>query len=1256
MKLGNADKSKLGLKNIDEKYVSNGEINFDFESSHSVIVEIVQESKKVLDLGCSDGIIGNYLNKYKNCDVYGCDINDESIKIAISRNCYKKIFHADLDKDQTLDKSLELNSFDYVIIADVLEHLKNPENIIEIACKYLKNNGEILVCVPNVTHENIIINLLNEKFNYNDLGILDNTHLRFFTENSFIDFINNINSRLTNYSLKCELVKKIRFCDEDDYYDNREIINLIDGKNFFTLQLVFSIKKVEKGFVNLYNDEQKNTELIEKKLHIEKDILFEDISSLSIEKNKLEKENIELRNLINQKNADIYYLQSINNGYNFKMYRIASFLRKFLLKLFPYGSLRRKMISMLKKVIKRLFMILLIILKNIFKLFSTKKFRRKLLRKIKYHNFISKLVGVVPFSKYLTEYIEIENKMYPIEKIFVTSKTIGVHLHLYYVDLADEFVNYLSNIPYQFDLYISISDKKYLRKIKRKFKKILNLNKLVIKVSENSGRDFGPMFVLFGDYLKKYDYILHIHSKKSLRTGCEQDGWRNYLLRSILGSPYRVVNIISQMENYDIGTVYQDDYSDCVYWCHTWLGSAGIAREYLKKLEIEYEDKYLDFSAGSMFFVKTDAIRQLFDLNLTWDDFGVEENKSDGTLAYFFERIFVLLAQKNQYSFSVYNEKRAKFLYNYSIKGFDSYNSINIYNLFEYLDNFKVITFDIFDTLITRKIYNPDDIYSIIESRLPFCKDMIPNGLLSLRKEAELLARNKHKKDVNIHQIYNEFSELSNLDLDTIETIKSMEIDLELDLCIPRIDMLKVYNKLLEKNKQIILISDMYLTKDIIEKMLDKCGYRNYFDLIISCEVNKRKDSGTMWNYFFEKYKNSSTIHIGDNEQSDIHIPCNLGKNFFHVIQGKKIYELSNLYYKKQLNYDTKLIQGLLVNKCLFNSPFYNKNYNLNDLGYGILGPLLLKFAQYLKQISKDYDEILFFAREGYYLEKIYKKLYPDDDKIKYFLISRRAVTVANIQSKKDIMKIFNTNYKGSIRKLFYHRLGIYLDDIDDIEVCCPNQNSIVEKYVDDNIEIILKNAKKERENYLKYINKKINNIDSRILAVDLGYSGTSQYELSKLINKKIDGAYFIVSDNLKPFSIGCKVFSCYNDVIYDKSFDNNPLGRYSLILESFLTAPDGQLICFDENSFPKFLYESKKNEIIKLLDKIYEGIIDFINDYLSINNKNINEINIDKDFLVHIFQKFVESKRFDEEMIKVFKVEDFYCGNNILDVMSHIF
>ena len=133
MMLGNSNKNLLGLRDNKKKYISNDDISFEFESSHSEIVKLVKENTKVLDLGCSDGIIGKYLKKHKNCVVYGCDINESSLNIVKESRCYEEVFYADLDSDKVLNKTLDFNSFDYIIISDVLEHLKNPENIIRRA-------------------------------------------------------------------------------------------------------------------------------------------------------------------------------------------------------------------------------------------------------------------------------------------------------------------------------------------------------------------------------------------------------------------------------------------------------------------------------------------------------------------------------------------------------------------------------------------------------------------------------------------------------------------------------------------------------------------------------------------------------------------------------------------------------------------------------------------------------------------------------------------------------------------------------------------------------------------------------------------------------------------------------------------------------------------------------------------------------------------------------------------------------------------
>ena len=106
---------------------------------------------------------------------------------------------------------------------------------------------------------------------------------------------------------------------------------------------------------------------------------------------------------------------------------------------------------------------------------------------------------------------------------------LAVQLHLYYEDLTEEFCEELSHIPTNFDLYVSVkkglSDSK-IAVLDKKFNEISNLKKCVIRRTENRGRDIAPLYVLFGDELKKYKYILHMHSKKSLYTGTEQIGWR----------------------------------------------------------------------------------------------------------------------------------------------------------------------------------------------------------------------------------------------------------------------------------------------------------------------------------------------------------------------------------------------------------------------------------------------------------------------------------------------------------------------------------------------------------------------------------------------------------------------------------------------------------------------------------------------------------------------------------------------------------
>lgn len=144
--------------------------------SHMKIIGLVGENKMVLDVGCATGYIGKRLKK-KGCALVGIEIDKECAKIA--KGVYSDIIIADIEKLDVI--SYPEHFFDVIVFADILEHLKNPDATLIKFKKYLKNDGAIIVSLPNIARIEIRLKLLLGKFDYEEIGILDRTHLRFFT-------------------------------------------------------------------------------------------------------------------------------------------------------------------------------------------------------------------------------------------------------------------------------------------------------------------------------------------------------------------------------------------------------------------------------------------------------------------------------------------------------------------------------------------------------------------------------------------------------------------------------------------------------------------------------------------------------------------------------------------------------------------------------------------------------------------------------------------------------------------------------------------------------------------------------------------------------------------------------------------------------------------------------------------------------------------------------------------------------------------
>jgi 2-polyprenyl-3-methyl-5-hydroxy-6-metoxy-1,4-benzoquinol methylase len=134
----------------------------------------------VMDMGCASGVMGRkLLDTGKAKEVYGVEIFESAA--AEAATIYKKVHVGDIEEMDLDYKGV----FDYIICGDILEHLRDPYKIVRLLSTWLKPGGSLFVCVPNVRNYHVVRDLvLHGKWEYVSAGIMDRTHLRFFTASS----------------------------------------------------------------------------------------------------------------------------------------------------------------------------------------------------------------------------------------------------------------------------------------------------------------------------------------------------------------------------------------------------------------------------------------------------------------------------------------------------------------------------------------------------------------------------------------------------------------------------------------------------------------------------------------------------------------------------------------------------------------------------------------------------------------------------------------------------------------------------------------------------------------------------------------------------------------------------------------------------------------------------------------------------------------------------------------------------------------
>lgn len=170
---------------------------------HQKIIDYVGKQKTVLDVGCAEGALSEKM-LLNQCEIVGIEFNKLSAQTA--KNYCKEVILGDIEFIE-LTKEYD-NYFDFVIFADVLEHLKEPLNAINKFKSYLKDDGFFIISVPNISNWRMRMKFLFGNFQYEDHGLLDKTHLRFFNYKSTKKLISDAGLEIVNFDVTMNGVNK----------------------------------------------------------------------------------------------------------------------------------------------------------------------------------------------------------------------------------------------------------------------------------------------------------------------------------------------------------------------------------------------------------------------------------------------------------------------------------------------------------------------------------------------------------------------------------------------------------------------------------------------------------------------------------------------------------------------------------------------------------------------------------------------------------------------------------------------------------------------------------------------------------------------------------------------------------------------------------------------------------------------------------------------------------------------------------------
>jgi predicted HAD superfamily hydrolase len=435
--------------------------------------------------------------------------------------------------------------------------------------------------------------------------------------------------------------------------------------------------------------------------------------------------------------------------------------------------------------------------------------------------------------------------------------------------------------------------------------------------------------------------------------------------------------------------------------------------------------------------------------------------------------------------------------------------------LIKAIDRCEILSLDVFDTAILRRVEQPTDVFELVAGQYRHLHSpQVGWNFARARVDAERLARQRSgaqrpDADITLDDIY---ACLEPPDGWSKPTLHGLEIDLERLVCTRNEAVHAIYHRALELGKTVVFASDMYLPKEIVEEVLHTQGYTKYARLFLSSALGgATKSSGQLYQRMLDELgvPAARILHVGNDFSADVQQARSVGLGAFHYQHATPPAPDRSVASGAA----AAIHRGLVSNR----RRTAGREEFFVGLGYACAGILYLGFQRWIKaELARaDVERVFFISRDGWIMKQVYSRL-GGGPPSSYLYGSRRAFTVPAITELDELTLRFLCSGRPLKVGQYLERIGLDPADFGDAIrraglVGPMHRVDVLEdaerlrslfRLVEPEIRVV---AERERTVTLEYLRQSGFSTAKRVALVDLGWWGTQQRALVKLL--KLAGA-----------------------------------------------------------------------------------------------------------------------------------------------------